>query len=158
MTGWRLGAAIAPREWADVIGKLNVNDESCSNHFVQYAALEGLTGDQSGPKRIVDELRARRDLAVRLLDAIPGVRCFKPEATFYLFPNVTGLMEQKGFASYDELRRRALAETGVSFCTRLHFGRALPGETGYHARFAYSGIGLTEIEEGLGRLKAWVES
>lgn len=158
MTGWRLGAAIAPREYADVIGKLNVNDESCSNHFVQYAALEGLTGDQSGPRRIVGELRERRDLATRLLNAIPGVRCFKPEATFYLFPNMTGLMEQKGFATYDELRRRALEQTGVSFCTRLHFGRALPGETERHVRFAYSGIGLTEIEEGLGRLKAWVES
>ena len=35
----------------DVIAKLNVNDESCSNHFVQYGALEGLTGDQSGPAR-----------------------------------------------------------------------------------------------------------
>ena len=47
MTGWRLGAAIGPKEIIDVITKLNVNDESCSNHFIQYAAIEGLTGDQT---------------------------------------------------------------------------------------------------------------
>ena len=47
MTGWRLGATIGPKEIIDVIIKLNVNEESCSNHFVQYAAIEGLTGDQT---------------------------------------------------------------------------------------------------------------
>ena len=84
--------------------------------------------------------------------------CYSPEATFYLFPDVTGLMEAKGFAGYDELRRAALEETGVSFCTRLHFGRALPGETRRYVRFAYSGIGVADIEEGLGRLKEWAQS
>ena len=158
MTGWRLGAAIGPSEYIDVIAKLNVNDESCSNHFIQYGALEGLTGDQSGPRRIVETLKERRDAAVRLLNEVPGVRCFKPEATFYLFPNVTGLMKQKGFGSYDELRRGALEQTGVSFCTRLHFGRALPGEAEHYARFAYSGIEVAEIEEGLGKLKQWAQS
>jgi aspartate/methionine/tyrosine aminotransferase len=81
--------------------------------------------------------------------------CFKPEATFYLFPNVTALMEKKGYSTYDELRRGALEETGVSFCTRLHFGRALPGERESYARFAYSGIGVDLIREGLGQLKEW---
>ncbi len=157
MTGWRLGAAIGPTLLIDVIAKLNVNDESCSNHFVQYGALEGLTGDQSGPRRIVEVLRERRDAAVRLLNEIPGVRCFSPEATFYLYPNVTGLMERKGLAGYDELRRAALEQTGVSFCTRLHFGRELPGETQRYVRFAYSGIDVADIEEGLGKLKAWAE-
>jgi aspartate/methionine/tyrosine aminotransferase len=95
---------------------------------------------------------------VRLLNEVPGVRCFKPEATFYVYPNMTGLMEAKGFANYDELRRCVLEQTGVSFCTRLHFGRALPGETGRYARFAYSGIPLAEIEEGLGRLKEWAQA
>ena len=31
--------------------KLNVNDESCPNHFIQHGALEGLTGNQQGPAR-----------------------------------------------------------------------------------------------------------
>ena len=158
MTGWRLGAAVGPAPVIDVIAKLNVNDESCSNHFVQYGALEGLTGDQSGPREIVRILKERRDACVGLLDQIPGVSCFTPEATFYLFPDVTGLMERKGLTSYDALRRAALEETGVSFCTRLHFGRALPGEERRYVRFAYSGISVPLIEEGLGRLKAWAEA
>ncbi|PQP34069.1 aspartate aminotransferase, partial [Desulfobacteraceae bacterium SEEP-SAG9] len=49
VTGWRLGAAIGPKEIIDVIAKLNVNDESCSNHFIQHALIDGLTGDQSEP-------------------------------------------------------------------------------------------------------------
>jgi aspartate/methionine/tyrosine aminotransferase len=158
MTGWRLGAAIGPTEIAEVIAKLNVNDESCSNHFVQHGALEGLTGDQSGPREIVRVLKERRDACVDLLNEIPGVRCFRPEATFYLFPNVTGLMERKGLATYDELRRAALERTGVSFCTRLHFGRALPGEAESYARFAYSGIPVAEIREGLSKLKEWART
>ena len=157
MTGWRLGAAIGPTEIAGVIAKLNVNDESCSNHFVQYGALEGLTGDQTGPREILGILEERRDACVDLLNSIPGVRCFRPEATFYLFPDVTDLMERKGLATYDELRRAALEQTGVSFCTRLHFGRALPGEDRSYVRFAYSGIPVAEIREGLGKLKEWAE-
>lgn len=158
MTGWRLGAAVGPAAIVDVIAKLNVNDESCSNHFIQYGALEGLTGDQSGPREIVRILRERRDACVELLGQIPGISCFTPAATFYLFPNVSGLMARKGYASYDELRRAALEETGVSFCTRLHFGRALPGEKDAYVRFAYSGITVPLIEEGLGKLKAWAEA
>jgi len=157
MTGWRLGAAVGPAAIVEVIAKLNVNDESCSNHFVQYGALEGLTGDQSGPREIVRVLKERRDACVGLLNQIPGVSCFTPAATFYLFPNFTGLMERKGLATYDELRRAALEETGVSFCTRLHFGRALPGEEERYVRFAYSGIPVPLIEEGLSKLKAWAE-
>jgi aspartate/methionine/tyrosine aminotransferase len=158
MTGWRLGAAIGPSALIAHIATLNVNQESCTAHFTQWAGVEALTGDQSGPDHILRVLKERRDEAVRLLNAIEGVSCYLPEATFYLFPELTGVMERKGFATYDELRRSALEQAGVSFCTRLHFGRELPGETRRYARFAYSGISTELIREGLGRLKAWAES
>ena len=158
MTGWRLGAAIGPKAIVDAVAKLGVNDESCSNHFIQYGAVEGLTGDQSGPERIVSILRDRRDMCVDLINDIPGVRCYKPEATFYLFPNATELMRRKGLEDYDLFRRTAMQETGVSFCTRIHFGRPLSGETEKYLRFAYSGIDVDQIEEGFGRLKKWAES
>jgi len=157
MTGWRLGAAIGPKEVIDVIAKLNVNDESCSNHFIQYGAIEALTGDQSGAREIVKTLRARRDIAVSMLNSIDGIKCFKPNATFYLFPNVTDVMRRKGFDDYDQFRRAALRETGVSFCTRLHFGRSLPDESQLYVRFAYSGIDVDDIEEGLTKFKKWLE-
>ena len=157
MTGWRLGASIGPKEIVDVIAKINVNDESCSNHFIQYGALAGLQGDQTEVQAILDTLQARRDAAVAGLNAIDGVSCYTPEATFYLFPNVTELMERKGLTDYEEFRRAALHDTGVSFTTRLHFGRELPGEENRYIRFAYSGIGVDAIDEGLAKLKDWAE-
>ncbi len=158
MTGWRLGAAVGPKDVITGIAKLNVNDESCSNHFVQYGAIEGLTGDQSGPRKIIETLKERRDRAVEILNSTKGIRCFKPKATFYLFPNVTEAMKRKGLTDYNEFRIRALRETGVSFCTRLHFGRALPGEKEYYIRLAYSGIDVEEIEEGLTLFKRFIET
>lgn len=158
MTGWRLGAAIAPKEVADVIAKLNVNDESCSNHFIQYGAIEGLTGDQSQVKQILEVLKERRDTAVDMLNSVDGIRCFRPNATFYLFPNITAAMKKKGINDYDTIRKALLHETGVSVCTRLHFGRALAGENEFYIRLAYSGIDTSEIKEGLGKLKDFFET
>ena len=157
MTGWRLGASIGPEEIIEVIGKLNVNDESCTNHFIQYGAIEALLGDQIESKKILQTLQERRDLAVYLLNDIEGVRCFKPDATFYLFPNVTEAMKRKGFDDYEAFRKDMLHKTGVAVCTRAHFGRPLTDETEYYIRFAYSGIDLPEIEEGLSKFKKYIE-
>jgi aspartate/methionine/tyrosine aminotransferase len=156
MTGWRLGAAIGPRDLVDSIAKLNVNDESCSNHFVQYAGLEALTGPQDGALAIIGTLRERRDRCHELLTRIPGVRCHRPDGTFYLFPNVTEVMDRMGFGTYEDFRRAALEATGVSFCTRLHFGTPLPDERERYIRLSYSGIGLEGIEEGVERLRAFI--
>ena len=156
MTGWRLGAAIGPREIIEVIAKLNVNDESCPNHFIQYGAVEGLTGDQSGPRQIISILKERRDVAARILNEIPGIRCYTPNATFYLFPNVTGVMANKGFTDVEDFRRAVLHETGVSVCSRGHFGRPQTGQSEQYVRLAYSGIDTPQIVEGLGRLKAYL--
>jgi aspartate/methionine/tyrosine aminotransferase len=157
MTGWRLGAAIGPKPVIEVISKLNVNDESCSNHFIQYGAIEGLTGDPSGPKEILRILKERRDLAVELLNSIPGVHCLRPNATFYLYPNITGLMQRKGYSDYESFRRSLLQATGVSVCARIHFGRPLPGETDFYIRLAYSGIDASEIRAGFAEFKAFAD-
>lgn len=158
MTGWRLGAAIGPQKIIDAIAKLNVNDESCSNHFNQYGAIEGLTGDPSGPQKILTVLKERRNLCVDMLNSIEGVKCYRPNSTFYLFPNVTAVMAGRGFTDYEEFRKACLRETGVSFCTRRHFGRPLPAETQRYIRFAYSGIDTADIKTGLSKLKTYLES
>jgi aspartate/methionine/tyrosine aminotransferase len=155
MTGWRLGAAIGPPAIIDAVARLNVNDESCSNHFIQYGGIEALTGDMSGPRQIVETLRRRRDLAHAMLAETPGVRCYLPDATFYLFPNVTELMQRKRVTDYDAFRRQVMRETGVAFCTRMHFGRPRPSERQRYIRLAYSGIDESQIEEGLSKFQAW---
>jgi aspartate/methionine/tyrosine aminotransferase len=156
MTGWRLGAAVGPEELVEGIAKLSVNDESCSNHFVQYAGLEALTGPQDGSKAIIRTLKQRRDRCHQLLSAIPDLHCFRPNATFYLFPNVTGVMKRMGLEDYEGFRKAVLDATGVSFCTRLHFGTPLPGERERYIRLSYSGIDLEGIEEGIERLRSFV--
>jgi aspartate/methionine/tyrosine aminotransferase len=158
MTGWRLGAAVGPQKLVDGIAKLNVNDESCSNHFVQYAGLEALTGPQDGSRAIMDTLKQRRDRCHELLSAIPDLHCFRPNATFYLFPNVTGVMKRMGLEDYEAFRKAVLEATGVSFCTRLHFGTPLPGERERYIRLSYSGIDVAGIEEGIERLREFVET
>jgi aspartate/methionine/tyrosine aminotransferase len=158
MTGWRLGAAIGPKPIIDVMTTLNVNIESCPNHFVQYGAVAALSGDQSGPREMMATLRGRRDVALEILNATPGIHCLTPEATFYLYPNVTGAVEQTGCVDHESFRRLVLERTGVSFCTRLHFGPALEGESEYYLRLAYSGVSTAQIQEGLGKLKALIES
>ena len=158
MTGFRLGAAIGPRPLIDIIVRLNVNWESCPNHFAQYGALEALTGGGDGTAEILAQLRERRDAAVEILDATPGVRCLKPETTFYLYPNVTAAVRMAGCRDHEGFRRLVLERTGVSFCTRPHFGTPLPGESQFYLRLAYSGLTTEQIQEGLGKLKEFAGS
>jgi len=158
MTGWRIGAAIGPKEVIDAISKLNTNAESCTTHFMQHAMVEAIPGDTSGPDAILAELEARRDAAVAGLNAIDGISIAAPESTFYLYPNVTKIMERKGLQDVNQLMDQALKQSDVSFCTRHHFGRAVPGETQHYIRLAYSGIDVPSINEGLRRLKAYFEA
>jgi aspartate/methionine/tyrosine aminotransferase len=157
MTGWRLGCAAAPVEVAEMIARLNTNDESCTTHFVQFAGVEALR-DPSGAAPMLAELRRRRDAAVAGIAEIAGMTCATPEATFYLFPNVTEAMARTGHDDVSEFATAALHETGVSFCTRRHFGRPQPDETEQYIRFAYSGIRCDDITDGLGRLADWIGS
>jgi aspartate aminotransferase len=39
-------------------------------------------------------VRRRRDLILELLAEIPGVSCNVPDGAFYVFPNVTGLLNR----------------------------------------------------------------
>ncbi|NNC40551.1 MAG: aminotransferase class I/II-fold pyridoxal phosphate-dependent enzyme [Acidimicrobiia bacterium] len=158
MTGWRLGASIGPKAVLDVIAKINVNDESCTAHFVQYGGLAGLQGDQTEVAGILKELQARRDAAGAGLNAIDGISSIVPNATFYLFPNVTPVMERKGLTDYEDFRRAALHATGVSFTTRMHFGRSDGNEPNKYVRFAYSGISVPDIEESMVLFKDWCEA
>ncbi|NQU66565.1 MAG: aminotransferase class I/II-fold pyridoxal phosphate-dependent enzyme [Candidatus Marinimicrobia bacterium] len=155
MTGWRLGAAIGPKYVIDAISKLNVNDESCTNHFIQYAGIEAIAGDQSGAKEILNALRARRDALVEELSTVDGVVVVKPNTTFYLFPDVTEIYNRMNSKSLEEFRLSTLYKTGVSFCTREHFGKTLAGEEKKFIRFAYSGISVEMIREGVAKLKAY---
>jgi aspartate/methionine/tyrosine aminotransferase len=158
MTGWRLGAAVGPSWMIEQFNRLNVNDESCSNHFIQWGALAGLKSTNKETKQIIDTLRRRRDLACKMLNEMMGVKVFRPNSTFYIFPDVTEAMKNLGFGDVEDFRKFVLHTTGVSFCTRCHFGTPMEEEDSHYIRLAYSGIDLKDIKEGLAKMKKAVEN
>ncbi|OGJ52079.1 aspartate aminotransferase [Candidatus Peregrinibacteria bacterium RIFOXYB2_FULL_32_7] len=157
MTGWRLGASIGPKYLNEQIAKINTNDEACTANFVQHAGLAAITSDQTPSKEILGKLKERRDILVSRLNSIQGIQTPLPNTTFYLFVDITGIYNKIGAVSLEDFRLRTMEETGVSFCTRQHFGKALPGETRKFIRFAYSGINVDQIEEGILKLKKYFE-
>ena len=158
MTGWRLGGAIGPEEIIEQITRLNVNMESCTTHFVQYAGVAGLNAPKSETQEIIDRLQGRRDILVKILNGIEGVEAHMPEAGFYVFPKITDLLQKLGFNDGEEFRKMVLKETGVSFCGRHHFGRPLESETDSYIRLAFSGIGKDDLQEGMNLFRNWVDS
>ena len=108
-------------------------------------------------EKILSELKDRRDICIESLNSIEGINVPKPDSTFYLFPNITSVMESKDCNDLDAFRIKALKATGVSFCTRNHFGKPKNNETDQYIRLAYSGINNSDIKEGLALLKAWIE-
>lgn len=139
MTGWRLGYAVAPQALAAKLDTLMINSSSCTAAFTQMAAIEALGAPESAQavERMVKVFEKRRDQVVDALNAIPGVRCKRPQGAFYTFPNVA----ETGF---DErvLADRLLTEAGVAVLPGTAFGEAGRG----HIRIAY-----TQSEEELGR-------
>ena len=107
---------------------------------------------------MLEVLRERRDAACEIVNSIPGFNVAVPHSTFYLFPDVTEAMDRMGYTAVGDFAAVALHQTGVSFCTREHFGRRQPGEERQYIRLAYSGIEVADIREGLGRLNEWISA
>jgi aspartate aminotransferase len=118
MTGWRLGYAALPPALVPAFSRLIINSVSCTSAFSQIAAVEALTGPQADVEAMVEEFRARRELIVAGLNAIPGIRCRMPHGAFYVFPNIAGTGLTGG-----EFADRMLYEAGVSVLSGSAFGR-----------------------------------
>jgi len=158
MTGWRLGAAIGPVKVIAAMTKITTNDEAMVTQFVQWGAIPAFQGKcDEHITNMRNALQQRRDLLVKKVREIPGFHCHTPESTFYLIVNVTKALKETGFSSVEEMRLAALNQVGISFCTRHHFGTALPIEDQHYIRFAYSGVDLVQIEEGLTILKKFID-
>lgn len=153
MTGWRIGYA-ANRILAPVFTRWITNTDSCASHISQWAALEAITGPQDAADRMRASFIERRDLIVRLLNAVPGVTCRTPGGAFYAWPNVTEACQRTGCADSEVLRKRLLMEAGVAVLADIHFGRRVPGD-GQHIRFSYA-ASPEAIREGIARLDAFV--
>lgn len=159
MTGWRLGGVLGPKWVIDQVTKINTNDEACTTHFVQVAGVTALTHPEAKKFTVdmVSELEQRRDVLAAELNSVPGFHAITPKATFYMMANVTKAMQAMGIADIEVFRSRVLADTGVSFCTRAHFGTPTPGETNMYVRFAFSGVTVEQIKAVGGVLRPYME-
>ena len=144
MTGWRLGYGIMPPKLADHIARLQTNSNSCTASFTQIAGIEALTGSQSKSRKMVKEFKARRDLIVDGLNAIPGFRCLKPKGSFYVFPNITGTGKKS-----KELEEYLLDKAGVAGLSGTSFGAYGEG----YLRFSYANS-QENIKKALEKIKS----
>ena len=92
MTGWRIGYAGGPAWLIKAMAKLQSQSTSNPCSIAQAAATAALNGPQDFLAERSAAFQRRRDLIVDGLNAIPGIRCPKPEGAFYVYPDVSGLI------------------------------------------------------------------
>jgi aspartate aminotransferase len=150
MTGWRLGYGVMPEWLAEEVAKLQVNSNSCTNAAAQYAGLEALAGPQDSVEHMLSEFRARRDLIVSGLNALPGVECVMPRGAFYAFPRIVGTGQPA-----EMLADLLLEEAGVACLAGTAFGRYGEG----HLRFSYANSreNIARAIERMGEILSRVE-
>ncbi len=153
MTGWRIGY-VANRAPAPVFTRWITNTESCASQISQWAAVAAITGPQDAADHMRAMFLERRNLIVRLLNEVPGIRCATPGGAFYAWPNVTEACKLTGCADSEVFRQRLLHEAGIAVLADIHFGRRVPGD-GQHIRFSYAASNEA-IERGIERLAAFV--
>jgi aspartate/methionine/tyrosine aminotransferase len=147
MTGWRLGYAVVPESLKEVYGELVINTISCAPTFAQVGAVQALVGPQDDVDAMVVEFKARRDLVVSGLNAIPGISAKTPFGAFYAFPDISGTG-----LSGAELAERLLTEADVCVLAGTAFG----GVGTDHIRISYANSreNLTEALERIDRFVA----
>ncbi len=89
MTGWRLGYIAAPVEIAKATEKLQGQFTSATSSITQKAAVIALTTDLRPSYEMVEEFTRRREKTMELVGQIPGIKTFKPEGAFYIFPDIS---------------------------------------------------------------------
>ena len=90
MTGWRLGFGVFPQALREPVIKMMVSDHSSLPLFIQDAGTAALNGSQACVSAMRQVYRQRRDSALEIIDAMPGVRCVVPDGAFYILMNVVG--------------------------------------------------------------------
>lgn len=89
MTGWRIGYLAASLEIAKACNKLQGQITSGACSIAQKASIAALTGDMDSVKKMLVSFQERRDLVVKLLKEIPGIKTNNPQGAFYVFPDVS---------------------------------------------------------------------
>jgi len=154
MTGWRIGYAAGPPE---IISSMsNIQSQSTSNptSISQKAATAALQGASEVYPAMVEDLSPKRNLMVKLVNAIDGVHCPSPSGAFYAFLNVTSLLgrqSNKGVIQTPvDLAAYLLDEAKVACVPGEPFGSTS------HIRLSYTPT-LDTIQRGMDRMKKAIQ-
>jgi aspartate aminotransferase len=144
MTGWRLGYVAGDETVVAAMGR--IQDQSTSNptSFAQAGAVAALTGPQDAVEEMRRAFEERRNVIVARCNAIPGVRCAKPDGAFYVFPNISGLLSDR-IPDSDALAEHLLTEAHVGVVPGSGFGAP------EYIRLSYA-TSMEQIERGLDRI------
>ena len=137
MTGFRIGVATGPTWLIEAMGRLQSNTSGNPASISQAAAVAAFEGPQDFLAGWRDRLRARRDLVVAAVNAIPDLSCPVPEGAFYVFVDAAPLMSR-----FDDDGALALhlLEHGVAVVAASAFG----GKDGFRISFAADEAVLSE--------------
>jgi aspartate aminotransferase len=144
MTGWRLGYALAHRDWVRAMLRVQGHSTSNPNSIAQWAATEAFTGPQDSVGTMLAEYEARRKWLVPELCKVPGFHCVDPEGAFYAFPDVRGCLNEEVKTS-GELADILLKEEHVVVTDGADFGA-----DGF-IRISYA-TSLDRLQEGVRRI------
>ena len=157
MTGWRLGYTASSLAVSRACNAFQGHMTSCPVSFVQYAALKAFTGCGDAVEEMRQAFETRRNYMHARLNAMPGIRCRKPQGAFYLMPDVRACLGrsdgERKIETAEDLCNYLLDEAGVAAV----FGEAfcMPGTI----RFAYANsmenirLGMDRMEAALARLR-----
>ena len=148
MTGWRMGYALASREWTRAMLMVQSHSTSNPTSISQWAAMEALRGPQESVQTMLAEYTARRAWLLSALKEIQAMTCSEPEGAFYAFPNVRGCFGGK-IQTSAEFARGLLDEAQTVVTDGAGFGAE-----GY-IRISYA-TSMAQLEEGVRRIKQFV--
>lgn len=147
MTGWRIGYVLAPKELIATMTKLQENVCACAPLPSQYAAIEALSGNGDYSKDMVDIFTRRRNVLYEGLSKISGLRCNKPEATFYMMVDISST----GLSSYD-FCCKLIESVHVACVPGVAYGNSCDN----YIRVAFT-LDESKIKEGISRISKFME-
>ncbi len=89
MTGWRVGYIGANKEIADACNKIQGQFTSGTCSIAQRATIAAVKADPTILKDMVTAFENRRELVLKALNEMPGVKCNRPGGAFYVFPDIS---------------------------------------------------------------------
>lgn len=95
MTGWRVGYIGAPKEIAAACEKVQGQFTSATCSIAQRATIAAVKADPAILKDMIAAFARRRELVLKALAEMPGVKSNQPGGAFYVFPDISSFFGKK---------------------------------------------------------------